>query len=277
MLVLGDSLKSCMASSDVVTSTLCLPGFQVAWQKVTSPSTLTTFLGINIDSVGMELSLPMEKVDKLRDLTITILNRGHSTKNELECLDGLVSYCSYVVRGGRTFSRRIFDLSASHTRQSRAIPLDDAIKEDAGALNFFGVLNGKVCIVRDVHPFPMCSDASFEGFGAWFYDLWSSDAVLPVPAGCGHIEPLPAFTLSRTTNMYELWPLVVGLQWWAPTVPTPSWHSGMCFVWNISASYIRSVDNTLANPLSCLPYSGVPLKCLNILQDTNMLFAFSQN
>ena len=51
----------------------------------------------------------------------------------------------------------------------------------------------------------------------------------------------------------------------------------MCFVGNISASYIRSVDNTLADALSCLPYSGVPLKCLNILQDTNMLFAFSQN
>ena len=218
VLVLGDSPKSCMASRDVVTSTLCLLGFQVAWQKVTSPSTLTTFLGINIDSVGMELSLPMEKVDKLRDLTITILDHGHTTKNELECLDGLVSYCSYVVRGGRTLSRRIFDLSASHTRPSRAIPLDDAIKEDAGALKFVGVFNGKVFIVRDVHPFPMCSDASFAGFGAWlgkdwFYDLWSSDADLPVPAGCGHIEPPPAVTLSRTINMYELWPLVVGLQW----------------------------------------------------------------
>ena len=83
---------------------------------MTGPSTLTTFLGINIDSVGMELSLPMGKVDKLRDLTTTILDRGHSTKNELECLEGLVSYCLYVVRGGRTFSRRIFGLSASHLR-----------------------------------------------------------------------------------------------------------------------------------------------------------------
>ena len=252
----------------------------------------------------------MGKVDKLRDLTTTILDRGHSTKNELECLEGLVSYCLYVVRGGRTFSRRIFDLSASHTRQSRAIPLDDAIKEDAGDLNYFGVFNSKVCIVRDVHPFPMCSDASFEGFGAWlgkdwFYDLWSSDTVPPVPAGCGHIEPPPAVTLSRTIKMYELWPLVVGLQWWAPTAPTPScivlriickslpWstrdaaptscacpgcmRSFGCFVGNISASYIRYVDNTLADALSCLPYSGVPLKCLNLLQNTNMLFAFSQN
>ena len=33
--------------------TLSLLGFQVAWQKVTGPSTLTTFLGINIDSVGI--------------------------------------------------------------------------------------------------------------------------------------------------------------------------------------------------------------------------------
>ena len=306
-LVIGDSPESCLNQRDIITDVLSLLGFQVSWKKVTDPATCTTFLGINIDSVAYELSLPMEKVTKLKDLASKILDRGHSTKKELECLGGLVSYCSYVVRGGRTFSRRIFDLSASYTRRSNHIPLDDAIKEDLRWwLAFCGVFNGKACIIRDRHPIPLYSDASFEGFGAWlgkdwFYGCWSSGQPLPLPPGCGHYEAPPDIELSRNINVFELWPLVVGLRRWGRLFTNAKLHfitdnmqvlaminTGrssnklcmswlremfwMCFLWNVDicASYIKSEDNVLADALSRLPYHGVLKKCEYLLSDTNM-------
>ena len=203
-----------MHHREIVTSALSLLGFDVEWKKVSDPSTSTVFPGMNIDSVTFELTLPLEKVVKLKDLCSKILVRGHFTKKELESLGGLVSYCSYVVRGGRTFSRRIFDITASYSRSCKAISLNDAIKADIKWwLAFCDVFNGKDGIIRDRHPIPLYFDASFEGFGAWlgkdwFYGSWSLEAVPLILVGCGHLEKPPEVHLSRNINVYELWPLV---------------------------------------------------------------------
>ena len=305
-LVIGDSEASCLHFRNLVTTAITLLGFQVSWKKVTNPATLTTFLGINIDSVAFELSLPMDKVNKLKDLVTKILNRGSSTKKELECLGGLLSYCSYVVRGGRTFSRRVFDLSASYTRRCRTVPLNEAIKDDLRWwLAFCGIFNGKACIIRDCNPLPLYSDSSFEGFGAWlgkdwFYGTWAESPDISHP-GCGHSEQPPSINLAKNINVFELWPLVVGLRKWGFHFTNSKLHfitdnmqvlaminTGrssnrtcmswlremfwMCFIWNIDicASYIRSEDNSLADALSRLPYPGVADKCSKILSDSNM-------
>ena len=154
-LIIASDAETCTAHQDIVTSVIELLGFDVAWKKVTDPSTVTTFLGITIDSINMELSLPLAKVQKLKDLLSDLLAKGSATKKDLERVGGLVSHCSYVVRGGRTFSRRIFDLAASYSRKSKSIPLDDAIKADfAWWSTFCDVFNGKACIICDLHPHP---------------------------------------------------------------------------------------------------------------------------
>ena len=134
-LVSASDYDSCLMARQIVTSSIELLGFQVSWKKVTEPNTITTFLGITIDSMKFELSLPMEKVVKLKDLMSTVLSRGHTSKKELERLGGLVSYCSYVVRGGRTLTRRIYDLSASYSRLSSKICLMPLKTTSTGGLH----------------------------------------------------------------------------------------------------------------------------------------------
>ena len=301
-LVMGHDAASCLQARDIVTSTIELLGFKVSWKKVTDPHPITTFLGITINSLDMELSLPMEKVTKLQVLVTSVLDRGCTSKKELECLGGLVSYCSYVVRGGRTFSRRIFDLAASYSRSSRKIPLSDAIKDDLSWwLAFCGVFNGKACIIRQVHPLPIYSDASFKGFGAWLgkdflYGFWDSEDSCPLlDSDCSHLTGPPMVPTKRNINVYELWPLVVGLKRWGnffknsrlhfvtdnmqvlamvntgrSSNPTcMSWLREMfwlCFLMNIDifATYIASNDNVLADALSRVPYPGVASKCLSL-------------
>ena len=308
-LVLGASADLCLAARDIVTSTITLLGFQVSWKKVSDPNPVTTFLGITIDSLEMELSLPMEKVTKLKNLISTVLDRGRTSKRELECLGGLVSYCSYVVRGGRTFSRRIFDLAASYSRASKSVPLNDAIRADLKWwLAFCSAFNGRACIIRDTHSLHMYSDSSFRGFGAWLgkdyvYGFWDTAESLPdFPQGCSHMaDPPHDLPAKPNINVYELWPLVVGLKRWgsffrnsrlrfitdnmqvlamvntgrSSNTTCMSWLREMfwlCFLLNIDiwATYIPSADNVLADALSRVLYPGVASKCLSLLDTNNM-------
>ena len=251
----------------------------------------------------------LAKVEKLKLAIETLLGRGSATKKDLECIGGLVSHCSYVVRGGRTFSRHIFDLSASYSRYARSIPLDDPIKADLNWwLRFCGCFNGRACIVRDLHPIPMYSDSSFLGFGAWMGRDWlagqwkEEDCPADFDFGCSHLAAPPVFEVApKNINVLELWPVVLGIQRWGPFfkdcfvhVKTDnmqvlamlctgrssnklcmSWLREifwMCFVWNIDikASYIRSADNHLADALSRLPYRNVAPMCLDLMCGLNM-------
>ena len=259
----------------------------------------------------MELSLPLEKVSKLKDFLTELMDKGSATKKELERAGGLVSHCSYVVRGGRTFSRRIFDLAASYSRHSKCIPLDDDIKQDfKWWLAFCEVFNGRACIIRDNHPIPLYSDSSFAGFGAWmgldwlygYWDLLPSSPRIPAAISCDHLCQPPMFDKPpKNINVYELWPVVVGLKRWASHFTNSRMHvvtdnmqvlamlnTGrscnktcmswlleifwICFTYNIDvyATYLRSAENVLADALSRAAYSCVLAKCVSLLNDSNM-------
>ena len=219
-LVIAGSTEECLAAREIVTSFITLLGFDVSWKKVTSPARYTTFMGINIDTAEMELSLPMTKVEKLKLAIDCLIQKGTSTKKELECVGGLVSHCSYVVRGGRTFSRRIFDLAASYSRSAKMIPLDDSILADFNWWKCFcECFNGRAFIIRDLPPFPMYTDSSFMGFGAWLgrdwlAGCWSSEDIPPsFDFGCNHLVDPPSFDAPpKNINVLELWPVVVGLK-----------------------------------------------------------------
>ena len=122
------------------------------------------------------------------------LRMGMLLKKDLECLGGLVRHCSYLVRGGWTFSRRIFNLTTSYSRHAKRIPLDQAIKADFDWwLTFCYVFNGRVCIIKDFHSTPLSRDSSFMCFEAysgsdWIAGFWNPDDQPPdFPVGCGHV------------------------------------------------------------------------------------------
>ena len=308
-LIISDDASSCLHDRSLVTSAIELLGASVSWKKVTDPCQVTTFLGITIDSSGMELSLPIAKVEKLQDFITALVKKGSATKKDLERVGGLVSHCSYVVRGGRTFSRRIFDLAASYSRNSRCIPLDDNIKADLKWwLAFCASFNGRACIIKDLHPIPLYSDASFLGFGAWmgldwFYGHWAPDhCSTTIPPGCGHLLDPPKFEETpKNINVYELWPVILGVHRWAPHFRNSRMHivtdnmqvlamintgrssNKLCMSWlrelfwtcfinntDVHASYIKSEDNVLADALSRSGYRGIPSKCSELLLTYNM-------
>ena len=80
----------------------------VAHDKTEGPSTCLTILGIEVDSVAMELRLPNDKLERLSGLLSLRHRRTAGYCRDVELLAGLLQHASHVVRPGRIFEFTIF-------------------------------------------------------------------------------------------------------------------------------------------------------------------------
>ena len=85
-------------------------GFPLALEKIVGPLTLLTFLGVEIDTNALVLQLPEEKLTALRSLIASWKGRRWCLKSELQSLVGKLQHACKVVRPGRSFLRRVFEL-----------------------------------------------------------------------------------------------------------------------------------------------------------------------
>ena len=92
-IVSTDFAKGC-SDQGTVLAILRRIGFLISFPKLTFPATSARFLGINIDSVKLEMSLPQDKLTKLIVILEHIRGRCKATKRELERLGGLLAHCS---------------------------------------------------------------------------------------------------------------------------------------------------------------------------------------
>lgn len=149
-------------------------GFQMEPSKREGPSKVLTFLGIEIDSHEMEVRLPRSKVEELRQVLASWLKRKHSTKNELEALAGKLQHACRVVRPGRCFMRRLYNLISVVERKTRLVRLNKEIQADVW---WWHVWLAEVSILWNCHKSQpdeeIWSDASGSwGCGAWWRKEW---------------------------------------------------------------------------------------------------------
>ncbi len=120
----------CDEGLSVLLRTLEWLGFPVAVEKLEGPSTRLTFLGIEIDTEEMVLRLPARKLEALQSLVSQWMGRRWCVKSELQSLAGKLQHATTVVRPGRSFLRRVFQLlrgthsSHHHIRINRAFRSD---------------------------------------------------------------------------------------------------------------------------------------------------------
>ena len=100
----------CTAHLSVVLAVFAQLGIPIAQEKVEGPLSTITFLGIEVDMVAMQLRLPATKLAELQDLVRAWLQRKSCLKKELQSLAGKLQHACKVVRPGRTFLRRVFEL-----------------------------------------------------------------------------------------------------------------------------------------------------------------------
>ena len=104
----GSALASSMRPQ--AESLLDYVGAPVASHKTEGPLTALTFLGIHMDTVSFQLSLPKDKLLRLRELLSHWRHCRSCTKKDLQRFLGHLSHAATVIRPGRIFLYNLFSL-----------------------------------------------------------------------------------------------------------------------------------------------------------------------
>ena len=71
----------------------------VASEKIEGPATTLTYLGIEMDTVNMQLRLPQDKLDRVKAVVDQwLVRRKAGKKCDLQSLAGLLQHAAKVVR-----------------------------------------------------------------------------------------------------------------------------------------------------------------------------------
>ena len=130
----GESCEEALRKLLTVFARLNVP---IATEKLEGPTRTLTFLGIEMDTVAMSMRLPMEKMTELKLLVASWVGRRFCTLKELESLVGKLQHACKVVRPGRTFLRRMFELIKGAKKGQRFLRLNSAFKSDLAWWHLF--------------------------------------------------------------------------------------------------------------------------------------------
>ena len=210
-LIVGDPGSSeCSVALNVALELCGRLGVPIAEQKLQGPTTSLSFLGIEVDTMAMELRLPQEKLGQLKVMIQDWNARKSCSKRELLSLIGRLQHACKVVRSG-SFLRRMINLSTVAKKLHHHIRLSKSFRADLSWWSVFLESRNGVSVLNWVvggpPAFTLTSDASgswgcgaFSSSGEWFAFEWP-----------------PAWSVVNITAK-ELFPLVVacaiwGVQW----------------------------------------------------------------
>ena len=180
-------------------------GVPLSLEKLVGPSTTVTYLGIQIDTISFEISLPGDKLEKLKRAVQEWGDKGICTKKELLSLIGFLSFACKVVRPGRIFLRRLIDLSTSGpSLSSKIVVSDEALLDIWWWRDFIDEWNGVELILSKQltsAELGLYTDASNSGMGAvmgshWFMKAW------PASYKLYHINVLELFAIATALRTW---------------------------------------------------------------------------
>lgn len=224
-LVMGLTYDSCQDAQLALHALLRRLGFFIAYKKVSSPSRIQRYLGIEIDTVEMKLRLPEDKLVKLKQELSFFYGRRQATRKQLQRLCGILSHCSSLVRGGRTFSHRVIELLKGFPGKRRYITLSKGFHKDLEWwAKFSRWFNGEARIIdsdRD-RSLELAMDASGRGYGVVFEEDWLAGAwegsLTSEADRHEHLRPVPDMEIPGNINVQEFYPLIEALWRWGPAM-----------------------------------------------------------
>lgn len=167
----------CQQHLSILLRTFQRLGLPVAEEKLEGPTMSLPFLGIEIDSDAMIVRLPPPKLRELQSLIRAWKRKKACRVKELQSLVGKLQHAAKVVKPGRTFLRRMFELLARGSRDHHFLRLNQEFKSDLAwwdtfleGWNGIGMFDQLVCRSPTWHVF---TDASGRvGCGALWLDQW---------------------------------------------------------------------------------------------------------
>jgi hypothetical protein len=155
----------------------------LAEEKTVLPVKTLTFLGIEFDTVAMELRLPCEKLTELRQRIKLLLGCKNTTLREIQSIIGLINFACQVVVPGCAFCRRLVDVTCKVKKSWRKVRISVGMKKDLQVwLNFIDSYNG-VSVMLDhfctsngaleFYSDSASGTGSQKDFGIYFQGKWA--------------------------------------------------------------------------------------------------------
>ena len=197
----------CEANLAIMTYTCKCLGFSVQPRKLVYATTVMEYLGIEINTDIMELRISDVR---LKEVLIELNKwryKDSCTKRELLSLIGKLSFVSRVVRSGRTFVRRLIDLSKTARHLHYKIRLDECARDDIRWwIAYLPTWNG-VSVFYDQEwtsniDIALWTDSSDWGYGAYHHNSWI-------------YEPFTDDLVSHSIAWRELYAIVKASATWA--------------------------------------------------------------
>ena len=206
-LVIRCTKEECQLAFDTLYKLLLTLGFQISPSKLVYPCQQLTFLGVVINTVVMELSLPQSKLSETRELVNTFASHKCASKRQLQQLAGKLNWACRVVHGGRTFSCSIIDCMNALSSNSAKYLLDPEFHKDIFWWQQFLLLfNGKRLLHSKVPIADVQTDACSKGIGAFFRGDWVYSWL---PADAPAVAPLHI-------NFKEAFDIYIAARRWTP-------------------------------------------------------------
>jgi len=180
-LVIGQSYEECLEAWLVLINILLKLGFDINYKKLVAPCTCLVFLGIQLDTNLCQIALPEEKLVDIRSIIASFLRRKRASKRQLQTLAGKLNFAAKVVRGGRTFLRRILNCIQHLRRPHHKAVISAAAQMDLQWWNdFMSDFNGVASFYDRDNVVPILTDAcgiAAGGFcnGDFVYSVWEAD------------------------------------------------------------------------------------------------------
>ena len=180
-LVVGESYDECLHSWVELITLLLHLGFEINYSKLEAPATSLIFLGIQLDSTTMQLSLPEGKLKSTQGIISEFMGRARATKRQLQSLAGKLCHAAKVIRGGRTFLRRLFSCISKLKRPyHKARIKGNMLKDIQWWHSFMAHFNGVASCIDAKHAQTVVTDSCLIGGGAFYagdfyYINWELD------------------------------------------------------------------------------------------------------
>ena len=216
-------------------------GLSESTSKAHAPSTSMPYLGVNFDTVRMEMSIPVEKLTEVRELLGAWSRKTKATKKGLQQLLGKLFWVSRCVKFSRGFMARLLNqLADMHCLpDNKKVPISEECRLDIKWWSrYIRRFNGIECMYPD-DPMDLslgqlldssalvnCGDAQPLGGGSYFgSEYWS--------------RPFPRWLQDTSYGIHikEFWVALVSAWLWGE-----KWRGKIVYVFCDNVAVVETLD-----------------------------------
>ena len=198
--------SECQDNMSVMTSVCGKAGLPIESSKTVGPAANIIFLGMELDSWDGVIRLPADKLQDLKRLLRIWREKKACRKRELLSLLGILNHACKAVRAGRSFLRRLIDLSTSVKKLDHFIRLNVNARSDIEWWYQFAQTWNGVSLLSSLNKQSPAAIITSDASGSW---------------GCGAVCGKEWFHLSwdgmlshSHITVKELTPVVIAVAVW---------------------------------------------------------------